>query len=64
MHLESITLSKAKSEKGEYHVASLMCGIQNMAQINISIKKQSHRHGEQTPGCQGGEGKEWDRLGV
>ena len=34
---------------------SLLCGIENMAQMNLSIKqKQTHRHGEQTCGCQGG----------
>ena len=29
-----------------------------MAQMNLSIeKKQTHRHGEQTCGCQGGGGR-------
>ena len=33
--------------------------------MNLSIKqKQTHRLKEQICGCQGGEGKEWDRLGV
>ena len=27
-------------------------------------EKQTHRHGEQTCGCQGGGGREWDGLGV
>ena len=38
-----------------------------MAQMNLSVeKKQIHRQGEQTCGCQagGGEGREWDGLGV
>ena len=43
---------------------SLMCGIQNMTQMNLSMKqKQTHRHREQTYGCQwggGGEGAEWE----
>ena len=34
---------------------SLICGIQNMAQMNLSTKpKQTHR--EQTCGCEGGGG--------
>ena len=33
------------------------------AQMNLSTKqKETHRHGEQTCGCQGGE--EWDRQGA
>ena len=33
--------------------------------MNTSIKqKQTHKHREQTCGCQGGETKEWDGLGV
>ena len=29
--------------------------------MNLSTKqKQTHRHGEQTCGCQGGGGREWD----
>ena len=37
-----------------------------MAQINLSIeKKQTHGLGEQTCGCQGGEGVGWTRrLGL
>ena len=27
-------------------------------------EKQTHRHGEQTCGCQGGGGREWDELEV
>ena len=34
---------------------SLICGIKNMTQMNLSMKqKQSHGHREQTGGCQGG----------
>ena len=33
--------------------------------MNLSIKqKQTHRHGQQTCSCQGGGGREWERLGV
>ena len=34
-----------------------------MAKMNLSTK-QKQIHGEQTYGCQGGEGREWDGLGV
>ena len=33
--------------------------------MNLSMKqRQTHRHTEQTCGCQGGNGREWDGLGV
>ena len=36
-----------------------------MAQTNLLAKqKQIHRRGEQTCGCQGGGGREWDGRGV
>ena len=36
-----------------------------MAQTNLSTKqKQTHRHGDQTCGCQGGGGREGSGLGV
>ena len=36
-----------------------------MAQMNLSTKqKQIHGHKEQIWGCQGGGGREWDKLGV
>ena len=45
----------SQKEKDKYHMISLTCGIQNMAQTNLSTKqKQTHRHTEQTCGCQGG----------
>ena len=31
--------------------------------MNLSTE-QTHRHGEETCGCQGGGGKEWHGLGV
>ena len=36
-----------------------------MAQMNVPTKqKQTYRHGEQTCGCQGGGGKDWEGLRV
>ena len=41
---------------------SLICGIQNRTQMNLSMKQiQTHGHREQTGGCQGGGG--WGRDG-
>ena len=40
-------------------------GIQNMTQINLSMKlKQTHRHREQTCGCQGEVGGWTGNLGL
>ena len=55
----------SQREKDKYHMISLICGIENMAQMNLSTKqKQTQRHREKTCGCQGGGRKGWDRLGV
>ena len=64
MDLEIILLSEvSQKEKDKYHMVSLTCEIQNMAQMNLSTKqKQTHRHREQTCGCQGGGRK--DGVGV
>ena len=36
-----------------------------MAQMNLSTKQiVTHSHREQTCGCQGGVGREWDGLGL
>ena len=35
-----------------------------LSQYLSTEQKKTHRHGEQTCGCQGGVRKEWDRLGV
>ena len=58
MQLMSLKLSDlSQKEKGKQHMISLLCGIQNMAQMNLSVKqKEIHGHSEQTCGCQGGEG--------
>ena len=34
-----------------------------MAHVNL-YTEQTHRHGEQTCGCQGRGGREWDGWGV
>ena len=56
MDLEIIILSEvSQKEKDKYHMISLICGIQNTTQMNLSTKqKQTRRHRQQTCGCQGG----------
>ena len=51
MQLEMIILSEvSQKEKDKYHMLSLICGIQNMMQMNLSMQqKQSHGYREQTP---------------
>ena len=43
----------SQKEKDKYHMIALICGISNMTQMNLPMK-QTHRHREQTCGCQGG----------
>ena len=52
MQLEMIILSEvSQKEKDKYHMLSLICGIQNMMQMNLSMQqKQSHGYREQTGG--------------
>ena len=55
--LEIIILGEVgQKEKDKYHMISLICGMTHtMTQMNLSTKqKQTHRHREQTCGCQGG----------
>ena len=54
MQIEIIMLSEAsQKEKDKYHTITLVCGIQNMTQMNLSMKpKQTYRCREQTC-CQG-----------
>ena len=63
MDLEITILSEvSQKEKDKYHMISIIRGIQNMTQINLSTKqKQTHRRREQICGCQGGggEGEGW-----
>ena len=53
--LEILILNEvSQKEKDKYHMISFTCGIENMAQMNLSTEqKQIHRHGEQSCGCQG-----------
>ena len=60
MELEIIILSEvSQKKKDKYHVISLICGISNMTQMNLSMK-QTHRHRELIYGCPGlGKGIDW-----
>ena len=67
MDLEIIILSKvSQKKKDKFYMISLICGIKNMTQMNLSTK-QTHRHSEQTCGCPGGWGQgggmDWE-LGI
>ena len=42
----------SRKEKDKYHVILLICGIQNMTQMNLP-RKQTHRRGAQSCGYQG-----------
>ena len=54
-----------QKEKDKYHMMSLTCGIQNVTHMNLSMKqKETHRHKEQTCGCQMGGERGRDGLGV
>ena len=60
---EILILSEvSQKEKDKCYVMSLICGIQNMAQMNLSTdQKQTHRCGDQTCNCQGGgSGMDWE----
>ena len=65
IELEILILNEVnQKQKNKYHMISLICGILNTAQMNLSTKqKQTQRHGEQTGGCQTRSGREWDGLG-
>ena len=66
MDLEIIMLSEVSHTMGHQHPMlsliywNLKCGTDEP----ITKQKQTHRHGEQTCGCQGVVGREWDGLGV
>ena len=55
MQLKIIILSEvSQTEKDKYHMISLICTILKLIQMNLFTKqKQTHRHREQTCGCQG-----------
>ena len=47
------------SQKDKYCMTSVICGIQNIAQMNLCTKqRKTHRHRDRTCGCQGGGEKE------
>ena len=51
-------------EKDIYHMLSLLCGFYHITEVTLPMKeKQTHRHGEQTCGCQA-EGGVGNELGV
>ena len=55
----------SQKEKDKYHMISLICGISNMTQMNLSKKqKQTLRHREQIVVAKGDRGRERDGLGV
>ena len=52
MQLQIIILNESERER---HTIPVIFRIENMTQMNLSVKqKQTHRHREQTWGCQGG----------
>ena len=62
MQLETLILSQVRQkEKDKCLMISLICGILNIVQINLSTKqKQTQGHREQTCDCQGGEERVWN----
>ena len=49
----------SQKEKDKYHMITLIYGISNRAQMNLSTKqKQIQRHRDETCDCQGGAGRE------
>ena len=55
----------SQKEKDEHHMIQLICGIENMTQRSLPTKQeQTHRHREQTCGCQGRDrmGERWIRI--
>ena len=66
MDLEIVILSEvSQTQKDEYHMISLICGILKMVQMNL-FTKQSHRCRKQTYGYQWGKsggGINW-KIGI
>ena len=53
-HISEVSLK----EKDKYHMISLVYGLQYMAHMYLSTENiQTHGHGEQNCGCQGGGGR-------
>ena len=64
MDPENIILTEvSQKEKDKYYMILLICEIQSMTQMNLSMKQQQiHRHRNQTCGCHGGDGLGTDRM--
>lgn len=58
MQLEILILNEvSQKEKNKCYMISLLWGIENRTQMNLSIKqKQTHRHRKQANGYQKGKG--------
>ena len=57
MDATRLSYSKVSQKEKDKYLISLICGIQNMTQMNLFTKqKKTHRHREQTCGYQGGGG--------
>ena len=52
MQVEIITVKQFR-ERTKHRIISLICGIRNMTQMNLSTK-QTQEHRDQTCACQGG----------
>ena len=66
MDLEIMLLSEvSQKEKDKYHIISLICGIENRTQMNMSAKqKQTHRYRKQSFGYQGESGGKIGSFGI
>ena len=64
MKLETLPLSEvSQKEKDKYHMISFTWNL--IFGTNETFhRKETQGLGEQTCGCQGGGGREWDRLGI
>ena len=62
MELETLILSEeSQKEKDRHHMISLICGVENMAQMIYLQNRKDHGLGGQTCVCQGGgEGSRMD----
>ena len=60
VHLEMITPNESERNN---HMVSVICGVCNTRYKILSVEqKETHRHGDQSGGCQWGGG--WGRGGV
>ena len=64
MELETLILSEiSHKEKDKYHGIAYIWNLIYSTNEPF-LRKENHGHGEQTCGCQGGSGREWDGLGI